>query len=336
MRRRVTCLRVRTGRASPDSFPTGTLDIIPLESIPLALDILVRVNFPGIFAPICTPFTAPGEVHHEALRENLAQYCRTPLAGFVVAGTTGEAALLSREERLHLFATAREAGAGRTLIAGTGAESVRETLSLIREAARLRYHAALVLTPHYYRGQMSRPETQIAFYRAVADESPLPVLIYDIPQNTGIDLPLDVVARLAAHPNIVGIKESSPDLEKVGCLTRNLPAGFQVLVGSSAKFHDCLCLGATGGILAIANVLPRSAQSVYDRYIAGDVDGSRECQQRIADAAGVAPRHGIQGLKHAMDLKGYYGGPTRLPLLPLGAQQKQEVEALFSGVSDEL
>jgi len=287
-------------------------------------------------APICTPFAEDGEVNYAALRQNLAKYSAAGLAGYVVAGSTGEAPLLGREERLSLLQTVREAAGDKVLIAGTGAESVRETLRLIAAAAELRYDAALVLTPHYYRGQMARPETQIAFFRSVADSSPLPVLIYDFPQMTGIDLPLDVVMRLSEHPNIIGIKESSADLGKIGSLTSSLPETFQVLVGSSARFHDCLCLGAIGGILAIANVLPRAAQLLYDRYQAGDVVSSRECQNRIVDAAGVAPRYGIQGLKYAMDLKGYYGGPARLPLLPLDAQQKAEIEMLFGNLGEGL
>jgi 4-hydroxy-2-oxoglutarate aldolase len=287
------------------------------------------VRFDGILAPICTPFAGDGEVDYAALRRNVAAYCGAGLAGFVVAGSTGEAPLLDAEEKLKLFATVSEAGSGRRLIAGTAAESVRETLRIVSAAADLGYHAALVITPHYYRAQMMRPETQVGFYRAVAERSALPVLIYDFPQMTGIDLPLEAVLELSEHPNIIGIKESSADLEKVGRLTENLPAGFQVLVGSSAKFHDCLRLGATGGILAIANAVPRSTLLVYDRYRAGDVEGSREAQRPLVEAAGVAPRYGIAGLKYAMDLKGLYGGPARPPLLPLDEGQKAEIALLF-------
>jgi 4-hydroxy-2-oxoglutarate aldolase len=282
--------------------------------------------------PLCTPFVGDGELSCDALRENIAKYNRAGVAGFVAAGSTGEAAFLSREEKLKLFETVCDAGDGKVLIAGAGVESVRETLRLIDDAARLGYDGALVLTPHYYRGQMARPETQLGFFRAVADSSHLPVLIYNFPQTTGIDLPLEVVAQLSEHSNIVGIKESSTDLERVRSLTCVLPKGFPVLVGTSAKFHECLCLGATGGILAIANAAPCSTQLVYDRYRSGDIQGSCDAQRRIAEAAGVAPRFGIQGLKYAMDLKGYLGGAARLPLLPLDEQQKAEIEALFRNI----
>ena len=288
------------------------------------------MNLNGILAPICTPFAADGELNPAALRGNIAGYNSTKLAGYVVAGSTGEAAFLDRNERRCPFQAVRESSDGKTLIAGTGAESVRETLALIGEAAALQYDAALVLTPHYYRGQMARPEAQVGFFRAVADASPIPVVIYNIPQNTGIDLSLDVVLQLVEHPNIVAIKESSVDLEKVASLISGLPAGFPVLTGASAKFHECVRLGAAGGILAIANALPELTQAILDRYRAGDVDGSAEAQRRIAEAAGVAPRFGIGGLKYAMDLCGFYGGPARPPLLPLGVEAKMEIERLFA------
>jgi 4-hydroxy-2-oxoglutarate aldolase len=287
----------------------------------------------GVLAPICTPFAGDGEVNRDALRQNIAKYNQAGLAGYVVAGSTGEAPLLSREEKLALFQTVREAADGKLLLAGTGAESVRETVSLIGAAADMGYDAALVLTPHYYRGQMARPETQIGFFRAVADASPIPILIYNFPQMTGVDLPLEVVLPLAEHPNIIGIKESSADLDKIASLTSGLPAAFQILVGASGKFHDSLGLGAVGGILAIANAVPRSAQLVYDLFQSGDTTGSHRAQQKLLGAAGVAPRYGVQGLKYAMDLKGYFGGPARLPLLPVDAQQKVEIEALFQDVA---
>lgn len=286
----------------------------------------VRLN--GILAPICTPFASDGELHLQALRQNIRKYNAAGLLGYVVAGSTGEAAYLSREERLTLFESVRDDANGKLLVAGTGLESVRETVRLTNAAAEIGYDAALVLTPHYYRGQMLRPEAQVSFYRAVADAAKIPVVIYNIAQVTGIDLPLDVVLQLSAHPNIIGMKESSADLERVGNILAGLPRTFPVLVGSSAKFHEGLCLGAAGGILAIANALPQPAQEIYDRYSAGDVQGSCAAQHRIVDVAGVAPRFGIQGLKYAMDLLGYYGGPARLPLLPPDAQQKSEIERL--------
>ena len=229
----------------------------------------------GVIPPICTPFEGSGEVHYDALRQNIARYIRAGLRSFVVLGSTGEAPLLSIDEKRQLLQVAREAADGSQLIAGTGVESVKETLALIHHAASLNYEAALVLTPHFYRSQMSRPESQLGYFRSVADSSPIPVLIYNFPQMTGIDLMLETILQLSEHPNIIGIKESAPDLGRIGKLTSSLPIGFDVLVGASSKFNESLCLGVKGGIVAIANAAPCPTLQIFDRYQSGDVVGSR-------------------------------------------------------------
>jgi len=292
----------------------------------------LRMRLDGVLAPICTPFLPNGDVASEALRQNLEKYNESGLTGYVVCGSTGESALLSKEEKLAVFETVAGCAHGRTLVAGTGAESVRETVCLVNTAATMGYQAALILTPHYYRAQMLRPESQLAYFRAVADGAQIPILIYNFPQNTALDLPLDVVQRLAEHGNIAGVKESSADLAKIASLTEGLPPTFKVLVGASAKFHASLCVGAAGGILAIANASPKSTQAIFDRYRSGDVTASKTAQEELVEPAGVAPKYGIQGLKYAMDLKGYYGGECRLPLIPLTAGQKAEIETLFKDV----
>jgi 4-hydroxy-2-oxoglutarate aldolase len=292
----------------------------------------VRLN--GVIAPICTPFTEDGEICLDALRQNIAKYNRTGLLGYVVAGSTGEAPMLGKDEKRRMFEALRESADGKVLIAGTGAESVRETLSQIRDAAEFAYDAALVITPHYYRGQMARPEAQVTFFHAVADAAPIPVLIYNFPQMTGIDLAVDTVAKLAEHPNIAGIKESSAEMDKIGALIAGMPKTFPVVIGPSARLHASLRLGATGGITAFANTAPQHVQRIYDLYRAGNVEGSCAAQQKIGEAASVAPKYGIQGLKYAMELKGFYGGPCRLPLLPIEAPQKTEIESLMLGIEE--
>jgi 4-hydroxy-2-oxoglutarate aldolase len=289
----------------------------------------------GVLAPICTPFAVDGDVDLAALQGNIQRYNSSGLRGFVVAGSTGEAVFLDRDEKLRVMAAVRESAAsGMALVAGTGAESVRETVRLTNLAAGLGYDAALVVTPHYYRGQMVRPETQTAFFQAVADGARIPVVIYNFPQMTGVDLSAEVVSGLAAHGNIAGVKESSAEIAKIESMIRGVPAGFPVFVGASAKYHASLCLGAAGGILAIANALPRSTMTIDQRYRAGDIAGSRAAQQRIVEAATVAPRYGLQGLKYAMDLKGFSGGLPRPPLLPLGAREKFEIDELFRNIDD--
>jgi 4-hydroxy-2-oxoglutarate aldolase len=169
----------------------------------------------GIFPPITTPFYPDGKVYFKKLESNVERYSRTPCAGIVVLGSTGEAILLSDQERRDVLKSAREAAApNKVLIAGTGVESAHETLRLTEYAAELGYDIAMVRTPHYYKKQM-QPANILAFYRTVADRSPLPVIIYNFPQATGYDIPAELVIELAEHPNLIGIKESSGDVEKV-------------------------------------------------------------------------------------------------------------------------
>src|SRR5215475_13933615 len=169
----------------------------------------------GIFPPITTPFYPDGNVYYKKLEHNVDRYSRTPVAGLVVLGSTGEALMLSDEEKREVFKIARQAAApNKVLVAGTGIESAIETLRLTEYAAGLGYDVAMVRTPHYYKKQMA-PENMLAFYRTVADRSPLPVMIYNFPQATGYDIPAEVVIQLAEHPNLIGIKESSGDVEKV-------------------------------------------------------------------------------------------------------------------------
>jgi dihydrodipicolinate synthase/N-acetylneuraminate lyase len=339
----------------------------------------------GIFPPVTTPFYADGSVYFKKLESNVAQYSKSPVAGIVVLGSTGEAILLSDQERRDVLKVAREAGAPHSvLIAGTGLESANETLRLTEYAAELGYDAGLVRTPHYYKGQM-KPLNILTFFRTVADRSPLPVLIYNFPQATGYDIPVEVVVALADHPNIVGIKESSGDVEKVRKMvagtahvkrtatvtgvfaavtgrmsaaessvaqssemvpatvlsggtaatvqappkfkTRTKEIGFQVLVGAAQKLEPSLRAGSVGAILAFACPAPTACFEIYAAWKEGDFALAREKQERLAAAAQrIVSDMGIPAVKYAMDLNGYYGGPVRLPLLPLDAQMKAEVE----------
>jgi 4-hydroxy-2-oxoglutarate aldolase len=288
------------------------------------------LNLSGILPPICTPFGPDGDLALDHLRSNIEKYNRIPLRGYVAAGSTGESAFLTTDEKLRIWDTVRDTAApGRLVIAGAGAESVRATIALSNAAAARGCDAVLILTPHYYKGQMARRESQLGYFRAVADAVRLPVLIYNFPQMTGIDLAADIVQELAQHPNIAGIKESSPDLGKIGSVLDAVPKGFPVLIGASGKYAASLAMGATGGVLAVANALPGAAAEIHERHTAGDIDGARQVQERIIEAAAVAPKFGIQGLKYAMDLMGIYGGPPRPPLLPVSAQEKCEIEAVF-------
>jgi 4-hydroxy-2-oxoglutarate aldolase len=354
----------------------------------------------GIFPPITTPFYPDGNVYFKKLESNVERYSRTPCAGIVVLGSTGEAILLSDQERRDVLKSAREAAApNKVLAAGTGAESAIETLRLTEYAAQLGYDVAMVRTPHYYKKQM-QPASILAFYRTVADHSPLPVIIYNFPQATGYDIPAELVIELAGHPNLIGIKESSGDVEKVRKMvegtghvrrsvtvtemfeavtprmlaaatagpgadggelvqvaaladsgssmakpssaavaiigkmkTRQKEAGFQVLVGAAQKLHPSLDAGAVGAILAFACVAPTSCYEIYAAWKEGDAELARLKQERIAAAAQrVVGELGIPGVKYGMDFNGYFGGPARLPLLPLTGDVKGELERLLVDV----
>ncbi len=239
----------------------------------------------------------------------------------------------SKDEKLKLWETLKAyAAPGRTFIAGTGYESARETIKLSNTAADMGFDAALVLTPHYYRSQMQRPECQIAYYHAVADASKIPVIIYNFPGVAGIDVPVETILKIAAHPNIAGIKESSGDLVKVKALVEAAPPHFQVAVGAGPKYFASLQLGARGGILAVGDILPGALVELHRLFRAGDVAAAGAVQDAIAEAAGIPPNFSIPGIKYAMELKGFVGGPVRLPLVPLADADKLRIQAILAAI----
>jgi len=368
----------------------------------------------GIFPPISTPFYPGGEVYYKKIESNVERYSRTPVAGIVVLGSTGEAILLSDQERRDVLKTALAAAApNKVMIAGTGIESAHETLRLTEYAAELGYDAAMVRTPHYYKKQML-PANLLAFYRTVADRSALPIIIYNFPQATGYDIPAEIVIELSGHPNVVAIKESSGNLAKVKTMvegtrhvkrqvtvtetfeavtprmikaataesekqsrelvsvaslagsaetvergtppvhagdgsatkpsssavtvvgklkTRQKEAGFQVMVGAAHQLEPSLGLGAVGAILAFACPAPMACYEIYAALKEGDTALAREKQERVKLASlRVVGELGIPGVKHSMDVNGYFGGPSRLPFLPLSGEQKAEIEKLMEGI----
>ena len=285
----------------------------------------------GIFPPITTPFDHAGNLYPAKLQHNIEKWNRTTLAGYVVIGSTGESVMLTAEEKVELWEmVARHAAPEKLLIAGTGVESVRETVSLTNRAADLGYKAALVKTPHYYKNLLASADAQTLYYRAVADQARIPVIIYNFPQATALDIPASAVVELSHHPNIIGIKESSGNMEKVMQMMRESRPGFQVTVGSAPTLWPSLLMGATGAILAFANAAPYAAIAIWEAYRMREEEAGRDWQNRIARAAMlVTTKYGIPGLKHAMDLNGYYGGPPRLPLSVPTPEAKREIEEAF-------
>jgi 4-hydroxy-2-oxoglutarate aldolase len=341
----------------------------------------------GIFAAIPTPFQPDGRPHWHHMERSVERYCRAPLAGLVVLGSTGEAVMLNDEETGEALRVARDAAADdRILIAGVGHESLLETLKRIEHAASLDYDLALVRTPHFFRPQM-RPAEMLNYYRMVADSSALPILLYNVPAYTAYELPLEIIGELCGHANIHGVKDSSGKPERIAAIvnatmgaprrhatvtttftpvtsrmlsaqsnvaalsaalmpadavmagvgyaappppllkTRTRDVGFQVLCGSAQTLLPSLTAGATGGVLAMAAFAPQASAEIYMAWKDRDATLAEEKQQRIKDAADlICGRLGIPGVKYGCELNGYYGGSPRLPLLPLTAAERDEVE----------
>jgi 4-hydroxy-2-oxoglutarate aldolase len=289
------------------------------------------MDFSGVFAALTTPFAADDSVALADLKQNIQRYNATNLAGYAVQGSTGESVLLSRAEWDSVLVAAKEAASPqKRLLAGTGVESTAETISRSKRAAELGYHAALVKTPYYYK-PVYKPEVFIAHYRRVADASPIPVLLYSVPQFTGISLEAPEVAVLAEHPNIIGIKESSGHVQRVGEMVAATPASFQVLTGGAGVLLPSLTVGAKGAILALASALPEKCAELYEVTRRGQFDAARELQKNLLRASKlIVSELGIPGVKFVMDQRGYRGGAPRLPLLPLSDAAKRRILELLS------
>jgi 4-hydroxy-2-oxoglutarate aldolase len=291
------------------------------------------VIFSGVFAALTTPFAQDGSVSLADLKHNVHRYNQTDLAGYVAVGSTGESVLLTRAEMDGILVTVKEAAAeGKKLLAGTGAESTAETIERTKRAAELGYDAALVKTPYYYKPAY-KPEVLIAHFRRVADESPIPVMLYSIPQYTGVALAAADVAALAEHPNIIGIKDSSGNVLGIGEIIGTGPPQFQVLVGSAATVYPSLAIGAQGAILALACALPEKCVALYELFRQGQHEKARELQFVLARASKlIVSELSIAGVKHAMDHRGYRGGIPRLPLVPLHHEQKKRLTEFLASL----
>ena len=346
----------------------------------------------GIFSAITTPFYPDARLYLRKLEHNVERYSRTPLSGLVVLGSTGEAVMLGDEETREVLRRTREAASSdKVLIAGVARESVSETLKLAEFAAEQNYDAVLVRTPNFYTPQMGNP-AMLNYYRMVADASALPVILYNIPKFSKYELPVEVIAELAFHPNIIGLKDSSGSVERIAAVvaatksaprrkvtvteifaavtermleahpsievatfvsaemlggggalamapprpaikTRTKEVGFQVLSGSAGTLFDSLEAGATGAVLGLAACAPQACHEVYTAWKEKDPVLAQEKQERIRHAsARVGGELGIPGIKFACDLNGYYGGPPRMPLLPLTADLKAEVTEIMAGI----
>ncbi len=295
------------------------------------------MNLRGVFPPLTAPFAADGTLSLARLRENIARYNAMRLGGYVFNGSTGESVLLRWEEVYQIWETAKASAApGRTLIAGTGAESTVETIEHTNRAADLGFDVALVRTPSFYKPVISA-DLLATHYLRVADASRIPVMVYSVPPFTHVTVDAAVIARVATHPNIIGIKDSSGDLEGAMRIMAAAPKSFSLLVGSASTMHDTLQKGATGAVLAISNVFPEICNDIYEAAQAGDSARARALQQKLILPSKVfGSQYGIPGIKYALDRRGFYGGPSRPPLLPLGEPAQREIDAMLATIIPEL
>ncbi len=292
-------------------------------------------RFEGVFLPVTTPFEPEsGEIDRGAFVANLRTWAAGPVAGFVVGGSTGEAPLLDEIELLRLVEWAREAvPRGRPIVAGTGAESTRQTVRLCREAARKGADAVLVRPPSYYAEAMDL-EAWTADNRAVADASPVPVLLYHVPRYVPVAIDERLASRLARHPNVAGIKDSSGDMSALGALAEAFDGRGDVLVGAGTRLYGGLQVGASGGVLAVALLATGACGELVAAWREGDDREAGRLQERIGSLdRAVVGRHGVPGVKEALDLMGLAGGPVRPPLRPVDDEAREHIRGALRSAS---
>lgn len=280
----------------------------------------------GILLPLPTPFNDSGDVNEGALRANIGTWNTTGIAGHVVLGSTGERVNLDEREYLQVIEVARAAVPGDLLfVAGAGQQSTRTTIDEVKKAAAAGADAVLVLTPHFYRSAITQAAL-VDHYRAVADAATVPVILYSMPALTGIKIEPETVARLSEHPNIIGIKDSSPDIPGFKETVRLCPDGFAVLTGNGTVLRDALEAGACGGILAVGCAAPEICLEVFRAFKAGDNECAVALQAKLTPlAAAVTTRFGIGGLKAALEMRGYVGGQVRAPLRAPDDEARAEI-----------
>ena len=289
-----------------------------------------EINLAGIFPPISTPFTEQGEIAFDHLSANLSRWNEMPLDGYVVGGSNGEFVSQSFEERVAVVKAVREEmSSNHLLIAGAGMHSTLETVDLAQAMAAVGADAVLIVTPSYYKSKMDLRALRGHYY-AVADASGVPVILYNVPANTGVDMPAGTILELAQHANILGIKDSSGDLAKMGSVVDAAPDGFQVLAGSGSFFLPALTIGAVGIIAALVNIAAADLARIQSLFRDGKLSEARILQQRLIEPNSAVTSHfGVAGLKAALDLLGFYGGPVRSPLQPLMTDEREELRNIL-------
>ena len=284
----------------------------------------------GILPPMITPFKENGEVDYDAYVYNVKKWAATGLSGLLVLGSNSETAFLSEEEKLTCVRLAAENANGKLIMVGSGMETASETIRLTNKCAGLGAQCALILPPNYYDAAMTTPAL-VEFFTEVAEGSKIPILIYNVPKFTHVVMKPELIATLSKHPNIIGMKDSSGDVPGFASYMRACKGQeFSMIVGTASALYPALCLGADGGILALANCNPNECVEVYDLYHAGKMQEACGLYQRIFPInTAVTGTYGIPGLKVACDLMGFKGGYPRKPLQRRSEEDKAAIKKIL-------
>ena len=294
-------------------------------------------NYHGILLPVTTPFASDEEFDRSGLTENLKKWNPTGITGYVILGSTGERVNLDEREYIEVIETARQAVPKEfAFIAGAGQQSTRGTIREIEVAARAGAQAVLAITPHYYRSAITQ-DALVRHYATVADASSIPIILYSMPDLTGIQIEPETAARLSAHENIIGIKDSSADVVKLAETVRLVPDDFAVMIGNGTVFCEALQAGARAGILAVGCVAPQLCVAIYDAVQAGDIDRASALQEALTPLArAVTKTYGIGGLKAALEMSGFFSGAVRAPLQRPSESGSNEIGLLLQQAKDAL
>lgn len=284
----------------------------------------------GILPPITTPFIN-GELAIDKLEFNINKWNKTELSGYVVMGSNGESVFLTRDEKVKLVEmTKKFSSPNKLLITGTGSDSIKETILLSNECADRGADFALVLTPSFYKTEMKHGAF-IKYFTAVADAIKIPLIIYNVPKFTGVDIEAETVAQLSEHPNIVGIKNSSENVRQNNEYVSSTKEDFAVLVGTASMLYSGFTSGTVGGILALANIAPKECIQIQKLIEKGNLKEALVIQNKMIPVnKAVTAKYGVPGLKYAMDLIGYFGGEPRAPLSNLNETSKEDLKLILS------
>ena len=285
----------------------------------------------GMFASAATPFDHTGAIYRAKVQHNFDKWCRTSVSGFVIGGLPGEGPLLEPHEKIDLLRLATPVvPAGRTIILDVSCEGVQGASSLAKQAADAGAAAVVSVPPHQYRNMMYGPEAQALYFRALADQSPIPVIIHNAPQLTGVDLLPETIGRLAVHRNIQAIIDCGTPGGRTRQIRELVDKDFAILEGTEGKVWESLKAGANGTVLGFASAAPYATIAIWEAYRTREEEAGVDWQNRIVHPSIlVSDLYGVPGLKHAMDLNGYYGGPPRLPFSPITPAARIEIEEAF-------